>query len=635
MSKIELRRKKSSDIINPNEMELFNGILQRFYPDFYSNKVVECVSIEKFLESEYYIGPEFVRIYDYWKDELTDLFNRGCSEWIVTGSLRSGKTSAAIIAVIRKLYELSIMIKMNSQNDRLHENKFLASVGGSIYMIYLSVSYRQAVLTGFGQLQSLLDEIPYFKEEFPRDNKINSILKFPSNVSIFAGSGGMHTIGTNLFGAILDEANFHHQAGSGEIAYHKIFSLYEDVIIRRKATFMQDGKDIGLSILATSSDTMTSFSEKRIEMCQGDKNVKITHAVVYRTKPVGTFSAEEFIVFKGTEIIDPCIINDFNTLISVLREINIEFKGSGEDLYSNYELLPFDVKESYFITVPIDFKKEFERDCVIALRKIAGVSTCAKTSFFKSVEAFNKNIYDDLVHPFHSEVFSLSTGDNYRIEDFFRPGLIKSFELNPEAERSVHIDLSVTGDSVGLAMCYVSDEVKFTSSFNRDIVVEKAVNTEVIQADISAMPIVTVEFMLKIKTPKHPHEIPLRRIREFFMYLSRVYDITFKKITFDQYQSRESIQYFTDAGIESDILSVDKNDIPHINLKNMLIENRIRMYNYSEFKSEWFSLIHDNIKKKVDHPSGGSKDVSDAVVGAVWNSIDGFCGLNSGYIRTI
>ena len=635
MTKIQLKRKEKP-LVNSNEMDLFNNILEKFHPDFYSNKVYEVVPIEKFLESEYYIGPEHVRIYDYWKDELKDLFNSGCSEWIVTGSLRSGKTSAAIIAVIRKLYELSVMIKMNAQNDRLKENKFLASVGGSIYFIYLSVSYRQAVLTGFGQMQSLLDEIPYFREEFPRNNKIDSILKFPSNVSIFAGSGGMHTIGTNLFGAILDEANFHHQDGTGDIAYHKIFSLYEDIIIRRKATFMQEGKDIGLSILATSSDTMSSFSEKRIELCAGDKTVKITHAVVYRTKPVGTFSLEEFIVFKGTEIIDPCIINNFEDLISVLREVNIDFKGGGEDLEYNYSLLPPDVKETYFVTVPVDFKKEFERDCVIALRKIAGVSTCAKTSFFKSVEAFNKNIDENLVHPFHSEVFSLSTGDNYRLEDFFRPSLLKSFELNPDAERSVHIDLSVTGDSVGIAMVYVSDEVKFTSAFNKDVVNEKnEVKSEVIQADISAMPIVTIEFMLKIKVPKHPHEIPIRRIREFFMYLNRVYDINFKKITYDQYQSRESIQYFLDSGIESDILSVDRNDIPHINLKNMLIENRIRMYAYPEFKDEWFSLIHDNVKRKVDHPSGGSKDVSDAVVGACWNAIEGFVGLNSSYIRSI
>lgn len=620
------------------ELDLLNKLMEKVYPEYYEDEQQEIIPIEQWLESEYYVGPENVKIYDYWKEEITDLFTRNCNEWIITGSLRSGKTSAAIVAVERKLYELSIMVK-SALFDKNSKSAFLRSVGGAIYFIYLSVSYKQAMLTGYGQLKTMLDTIPYFQNEFKRNTRIDSILKFPYDIGIFPGSGGMHTIGTNLFGAILDEANFHHQMGSGQESYQKIFDLYEDIIIRRKATFMKEGKDIGLSILATSSDTMTSFSEKRIQLCNGNPSTKITHAVVYKTKPKGTYSNKKIIVFKGSETIDPRVVNSIEDITFVLNEVGFAVKEKETDNFKEfYKQLPKDIRQTYFVLAPEDFRGEFERDCVIALRKIAGVSTCSKTSFFKSVEAFNKNINKDMKHPFSSDVFTLSTGNSIRIEDFFSPSLLESLKLNPDAERSAHIDLALTGDSVGIAMTYISDEASFNIDSNKPIEEEdKSSKNEdrLRQVNISTVPIVTIEFMLRIQCPKPPHEIPIRRIREFFIYLHEIHEITFKVITFDQFQSRESIQLFGDAGINSELLQLDRSDHYYISFKNMLLEKRIEMYGYKPFYDEWFTLIHDHNKRKIDHPPGGSKDVCDAVVGATWNSINDFAGLSSSIIRMI
>ena len=58
--------------------------------------------------------------------------------------------------------------------------------------------------------------------------------------------------------------------------------------------------------------------------------------------------------------------------------------------------------------------------------------------------------------------------------------------------------------------------------------------------------------------------------------------------------------------------------------KEVSVFARVNRYDPT-FKRELFDLEKDNIRNKVDHPPdpGGSKDVSDAVVGAVWNAITG------------
>lgn len=56
-------------------------------------------------------------------------------------------------------------------------------------------------------------------------------------------------------------------------------------------------------------------------------------------------------------------------------------------------------------------------------------------------------------------------------------------------------------------------------------------------------------------------------------------------------------------------------------LFNMLYEGRIIWYGYKPSEMELFELIHYRDKGKVDHPDKGSKDVMDAVVGAVYNCV--------------
>jgi intein/homing endonuclease len=68
----------------------------------------------------------------------------------------------------------------------------------SVFMAYLSVSKTEARLTGFDDFRNMVDEIPFFKEVFPRDKDVSSMLIFPNGVKVIYGSDALHFIGTSL-----------------------------------------------------------------------------------------------------------------------------------------------------------------------------------------------------------------------------------------------------------------------------------------------------------------------------------------------------------------------------------------------------------------------------------------------------
>jgi hypothetical protein len=131
------------------------------------------------------------------------------------------------------------------------------------------------------------------------------------------------------------------------------------------------------------------------------------------------------------------------------------------------------------------------------------------------------------------------------------------------------------------------------------------------------VPIVSVDVM-RYWTPTPDQNIDLEDIKKFILDL-KMAGFKLKLVTFDRWNSlsyREQLK--KDFGIETDVLSVAK---PHYeDFASALMEERIRGYSLPLLTEELLGLrvIRGN---KVDHQKKGSKDVSDAVVGAVYNVI--------------
>ena len=170
--------------------------------------------------------------------------------------------------------------------------------------------------------------------------------------------------------------------------------------------------------------------------------------------------------------------------------------------------------------------------------------------------------------------------------------------------RFVHCDLSFSSDSTGIAMGYV-DGFKYVTRRNEE---GKEFSVR--------MPVIVIEFMLKINPPKGG-EIQLADVRSL-VYELRSYGYPIRKVTFDSFQSKDSMQQFATAGIESGHVSADTNPQVYNAYKEALYEDRLITYHYDTLFQETIRLEKNEKKNKVDHPANGSKDVADAVAGVCY-----------------
>jgi phage terminase large subunit-like protein len=89
-------------------------------------------------------------------------------------------------------------------------------------------------------------------------------------------------------------------------------------------------------------------------------------------------------------------------------------------------------------------------------------------------------------------------------------------------------------------------------------------------------------------------------------------------VTFDRWQSFDIQQELKSVGIKTDTLSVGKKH--YEDLAMLVYEDRVLMP-HNDILLEEMSQLRIVSDKKVDHPRKGSKDLSDAVTGAVYNAI--------------
>jgi len=174
-------------------------------------------------------------------------------------------------------------------------------------------------------------------------------------------------------------------------------------------------------------------------------------------------------------------------------------------------------------------------------------------------------------------------------------GRLKDWLKGDDELRFIHIDLGLKKDACGFAM-------------------GKLNGWDIIEGE--KRPKVYIDLVLQIKAQPR-EEIIFAEVRQLIYSLQ---DRGFKiqKVTFDGWQSVDSIQILKSRGIDAEVLSVDKDTKAYDTLKEMLHTKRFDCYSYKPLQKEYQRL--ELIKgKKVDHSPGGSKDVCDAVAGVCYN----------------
>jgi hypothetical protein len=162
-------------------------------------------------------------------------------------------------------------------------------------------------------------------------------------------------------------------------------------------------------------------------------------------------------------------------------------------------------------------------------------------------------------------------------------------------------------DCAGIAACHIAGtkEVIRTDAEYRPI--------------RSLAPIVHVDFMIRVRPPGGS-EIDIGKLRSFVFYLMEL-GMPIQKVTLDSFQSADTIQIFLKSNMEAELLSLDRKPDAYLAFKSALMENRVSYYKYEPFLDEVTMLQFDRIKRKIDHPETGSKDVADAVAGSFMSCI--------------
>jgi hypothetical protein len=172
-----------------------------------------------------------------------------------------------------------------------------------------------------------------------------------------------------------------------------------------------------------------------------------------------------------------------------------------------------------------------------------------------------------------------------------------------------HVDLSKSADASGLVIAHTVGARKvrrFDATTMKDVEELK--------------PVTRVDLVLRIVAPPHG-EIDVPRIRAILYELQRSYGMQFGKVTFDTYGSQESVKSMKDEGFDADILSVD-DATAYETLRTAIYDGRLLCYHVPTLERELVQL--ERGPKKIEHPARGSKDLADALAGAVTNCEEGW-----------
>ena len=218
--------------------------------------------------------------------------------------------------------------------------------------------------------------------------------------------------------------------------------------------------------------------------------------------------------------------------------------------------------------IPAEYETEEKRDPEAFKRDYMAIPCLALEPYFKQFNLVEQCIDPKLEHPVDEQ------------------GKLKStFKRRSGNWHFIHVDLSHKRDATGIAMVHAEEDTIIT------------------------------DLMLRIKAPPGG-EIFFSQIRELiFEIRNRGFEIYC--VTFDGWQSIDSIQILKDKGFRCEVLSVDKDTAAYDTLKDKIYNKKFKCYLYEPFFQEIrrLELIEG---KKVDHPPLGSKDVADAVAGAVY-----------------
>lgn len=520
------------------------------------------VDPKTFLFDPFFLGLKD-EVYPSLIDEFIEMNSGRYIEIVLTGGIGTAKTTLALWSTAYQLYLLSCL--------KRPQKVFKLDKSSEIAFVFQSITEDLARKVNYTRFKAIIDSSPYFQTRFPYDRKVEKELKFPNRIFVRAISGeDTAAIGQNVIGGIIDEINFmgvteNSKRTDDGSTYDQAHEVYSSIATRRKSRFIKDGQVAGLLCLVSSRKYPNQFTDKKEEEAKTDKTIYVYDRTIWQVKPEGTYCGDMFKVFVGDATRKPRVLDD------------------DEDPRKTYK--PQD--QHLVHEIPVEFRDDFKNNMVKSIRDIAGVSTLASHPYILNTDAIAPCFDVGLTSVFDKEITDFVTE---------KLKLRKSGIIDPNRDRFVHIDLSLTGDKTGFVMGSVPRFTEVRRGDSREI-----------------LPVFRIDGAIAIRAPKGG-EIQYSKIRNLIYALSKL-GYRIKWITFDSHQSNDSRQILAQKGYTTGIQSVDASTIAYDTVKQAIYDGRLEAPANSHLQLELARLEYDTKKGKVDHPANFSKDVADSLAG--------------------
>ena len=228
-----------------------------------------------------------------------------------------------------------------------------------------------------------------------------------------------------------------------------------------------------------------------------------------------------------------------------------------------------------------DFKLSFFTDPGDALMRFACMPTFSSDNFFKSRDKIEKCL------SIRNPIDALRRFDT-------------SFSPSPDKIYYVHADLAQKHDKCAVAIAHV----------------DKWVTIQEFNDYKQIVPFVVVD-AIAYWEPRREGPVDLSEVKNWIINLRRVNGFKLGLVTFDRWQSFDIQQELKTVGINTETLSVAKKH--YEDLAMLIYEERVAAPHIDILLDELLEL--KVINNRVDHPRKKSKDLADAMCGAVYNAI--------------
>jgi len=368
----------------------------------------------------------------------------------------------------------------------------------------------------------------------------------------------------------------------------------------------------GMNLILGIADEIDAFRSKEELLSYRAKQAREpTRSAEAILKMLRTSASTRFPqTFKIVQISYPRYLG--STIQQLTRRAKQDFKEKGprSRYYVDGPRATWDVRPGL---TKENFAEDYVEDEIMARSMYECKPARAVDAYFRNLDALHACVRDEespikVDYKLEKERGSKVWVPRYHFDPGFYP--IKG------ASYVIHADMAVKNDRAGVAMSHVVrwDTQEFTSHDEEGG--EERWHDQ--------RPFVKCDFIFSFQADlndKPPREIQIRWVRQLVFELLRQ-GFPIARVTFDQFESRDSMQIIESKGVETERVSLDRDETAWRTLRDLMYEVRLSMPMSKILIEDELPSLQKLSNGKIDHPPMGSKDEADALAGSVMGAIE-------------